>query len=50
MINNSVNNLQNIWNNTWKWLCDGILYNERRTARNPGTTTKQILYLGFLLP
>ena len=25
-----------VWNNTWKWLSDGVLHEQRRLANNPG--------------
>jgi len=37
LLSNSVNKPLDLWEKTWKWLCDDILYRERIKAGNPGT-------------
>jgi len=36
MLSNSVNRPEDLWNKTWEWLADGILYRERNIAGIPG--------------
>jgi len=35
MLSNSVNRPEELWNKTWEWLADGILYRERNIAGIP---------------
>lgn len=35
-----------VWENTWHWLADGILYAQRRIANNP---SKSILHYSFVI-
>jgi len=37
LLSNSVNKPEDVWNKTWEYLADGILYNERKMAAIPGT-------------
>jgi len=37
LLSNSVNKPEDVWNKTWEYLADGILYNERKMAGKSGT-------------
>jgi len=32
LLSNSVNHPEDLWNKTWEWLADGILYRERNIS------------------
>ncbi|KAF1860256.1 hypothetical protein Lal_00037594 [Lupinus albus] len=36
LISTSMNKPNHVWEESWKWLCDGILYNQRNIAKNQG--------------
>ncbi|KAF1898972.1 hypothetical protein Lal_00019093 [Lupinus albus] len=36
LLSNSMNKSDHVWEESWKWLCDGILYNQRNIANNQG--------------
>ncbi|KAF1866249.1 hypothetical protein Lal_00024250 [Lupinus albus] len=36
LLSTSMNKPDHVWEETWKWLCDGILYNQRNIANNQG--------------
>jgi len=40
LLSNSVNRLDDLWNKTWEWLSNGILYNERNIVGRLGTIHK----------
>jgi len=40
LFSNSVKKLDELWNKTWEWLSDGILYNERKIVGRPGNIYK----------
>ena len=42
LISNSINRPENVWEQTWKWLADGILFQQRTLSRIHG---KYFLFL-----
>ena len=40
LMSNSMSRPSYVWDNTWHWLCEGILYNIRNKMKNDGMFSK----------
>jgi len=44
LLSNNINNPKNVWAQTWEWLSDGILFEQRRVLHFPGIHSLLMLY------
>lgn len=44
LLSNNINNPKNVWAETWEWLLDGILFEQRRALHIPGMNSLLMIY------